>query len=142
MKKSKIFKVIALVNFIALLTVFLLYRNGSFDRYIFNDANNNFTSPNGGVGAKNNNDSTKVKTDSLLRQRMSSSKSLVIIDNVKLKDDTTKSKKDAVRIQRKQEPIRMMSGSKSGAIIEPKLFNVDSMYIELRPQKKKSIKQK
>jgi hypothetical protein len=141
MRKSKVFKFIAVVNFIALLTVFLLYRNGSLDKYIYNDANNNFTSPNGGVGAKNNNASTKVKTDSLQRQRISSSKSLVIIDHVKLKADTTKHKKDTAHIKRKQEPIRMMSGSKSGPIIEPKLFNADSMYIELRPQKKKSIKQ-
>jgi hypothetical protein len=141
MKKSKILKFIALVNFIALLTVFLLYRNGSFDRYIFNDTNNNFTSPNGGVGAKNNKDSTKVKTDSLLRQRMSSSKSLVIIDNVKLKVDTTKPKKDTANIKRKDKQTRMMYSSKSGAVIEPNRFKAESMYIELRPQKKKSIKQ-
>lgn len=141
MKKSNIFKFIAVVNFIALLTVFLFYRNGSFDRYLYNNTDNNFISPNGGVVAKNNKDSTKVKTDALQQQRISSSKSLVIIDNVKLKADTTKPKKDTT-IKRKQEPVRMMSSSKSGAIIEPKRFDADNIYIELRPQKKKSIKQK
>ena len=142
MKKLNIFKFIAVVNFIALLTVFLFYRNGSFDRYLYNNTDNNFISPNGGVVAKSNKDSSKVKTDALQRQRISSSKSIVITDNVKFKADTTKPKKDTARIKQKQEPIRMMSGSKSGAIIEPKLFNADSMYIELRPRKKKSIKQK
>ncbi len=141
MKKSKIFKFIAVVNFIALLTVFLLYRNGSFDKYLYNDVNNNFTSPNGGVGAKNNKDSTKVKTDSLLRQRMSSSKSLVIIDNVKLKTDTTKPKKDTANFKRKDKQTRMMYSSKSGAIIEPNRFKADSIYISPKSQKKKSIKQ-
>lgn len=141
MKKSNIFKFIAVVNFIALLTVFLLYRNGSLDSYIYNDKDNNFTSPNGGVGAKNNKDTTNVKTDSLRQQRISSSKSLVIIDNVKLKTDTTKPKKDTVNVKRKQEPIRMMSSSKSITIIERKLFTADNIFIELNPQKKKSIKQ-
>src|SRR5687767_12136030 len=111
MNKSNIFKFIAVVNFIALLTVFLFYRNGSFDSYLYNNTDNNFISPNGGVVAKNNKDTTKAKTDSLQRQRISSSKSLVIIDNVKFKADTTKPKKDTTNIKRKQEQIRMMSGS-------------------------------
>jgi hypothetical protein len=140
MKKSNIFKFIAVVNFVALLTVFLFYRNGSFDRYLYNNTDNNFISPNGGVVAKNNKDSTKVKTEALQQQRISSSKSLVIIDNVKLKADTTKPQKDTT-ITRKQEPISIMSSSKSIKIIERKLFTADNTFIELNPPKKKSIKQ-
>jgi hypothetical protein len=84
MKRSVIFKIIAVINFIALFTIFVLYRNGSFDSYFYKNSNNNFTSPNGGVGAKQITDSINRRIDSLhrsQRMRLSSSKSIVAIDN-------------------------------------------------------------
>ena len=50
MNKTKFFKGLALLNFVTLLTLFLFFRNGSFDKYFDNDKN--LTSPNGGTPAK------------------------------------------------------------------------------------------
>lgn len=67
MKRSTIFKVIAVANFLALVSIFLLYRNGTFDSYLYKNSNNNFTSPNGGVGAKQITDSINARIDSMHR---------------------------------------------------------------------------
>jgi hypothetical protein len=58
MNKKTIFRGIAFVNCIVLMTVFLLYRNGSFDNYIYGVNEHNLTSPNGGTPTKVSKDST------------------------------------------------------------------------------------
>lgn len=142
MKRSTIFKVIAVTNFIVLFTIFLLYRNGSFDSYFYGNINNNFTSPNGGVGAKQIADSVKARIDSIhksQRMRLSSSKSLVAIDNLDRSprvDSTRVKPTDKEKEMMQRSKPEMMYSSKSGIIIDPKLFSLDSLLKEKEKQKK------
>lgn len=130
MNRKTIFKGIALLNFIVLITVFLLYRNGSFDRYMYGSNERNLTSPNGGTPAKVSKDSIPQKYDSLQSLRMSSSKSIVIMDERKLKTEAAKIKFDSSKIGLKSEEKRIMYSSKSGLIVEPKSFPFDSSKIK------------
>lgn len=131
---KKIFKGLALLNFIGLLTLFLFFRSGSFDNYIHNGKENSLTSSNGGTPTKVLKDTSTQKKDSLQRPRLSSSKSLVIIDNLKLDKDTSKIAKE---IKLTKEEKRLMYSSKSGIIIDPKMFKVDSVKFNSKNKKKK-----
>ena len=137
MSKLKIIKGIALVNFFALLTIFLMYRNGSFDSFIHSGTKNSLASPNGGTLTKSTKDSSVKKNDSLKKQRLSSSKSLVLVDNMKFNNDTIKAHSDSIVIKSSEEEKRLMYSSKSGIIIESKMFLSDSLN-----QKKKSKKKR
>ena len=130
MNKTKILKGLALVNFIGLVTVFLFFRNGSFSK-------NSLTSPNGGTQTKVSKDSIPQKKDSIGRQRLSSSKSVVIIDNMNLKKDSTKPKEDSIKINQSEEEKRLMYSSKSGIIIDPPKFKTDSFIFKTKNSKKK-----
>ncbi len=142
MKRSIIFKLIAVTNFIALFTIFLLYRNGSFDSYFYKNTNTNFTSPNGGVGAKQIADSVQARIDSLhrsQRMRLSSSKSIVAVDYLDRRPvlDSTRvrpTNKEKEMMQRSKP--EMMYSSKSGMIAEPKMFTLDSLLKEKEKQNK------
>lgn len=141
MNKSVIFKGFALVNFVILLTAFLLYRNGSFDNFIYNNNENLLTSPNGGTVTQTTQDSTFVKIDTS-RIFSSSSKSLVLIDDIKFDEDTTQtdttqtdSSKVNLLIDKQKH---LMYSSKSGRIIDPKLFESDSLKKEKKSKKKKN----
>jgi hypothetical protein len=147
MNRSSIFKVIAITNFILLFTIFLLYRNGSFNDYFYKNTDNNFTSPNGGVGARQTADSVKAAYDSLraLQQmRMSSSKSLVVTDfrysppsrKIPKKDSTPVKPTDIEKDMMLRSKPDMMYSSKSGMIIEPKMFILDSLLKKREKQKK------
>ena len=126
MKNSKLFKGLALLNFVGLLVAFLLYRNGSFENRFSKTASNEFTSSNGGVATKQSTDSIASKKKSLEESRLSSSKSMIIIDKFKFKADSIKPKKDL----KKNKDIRIMSSSKSAIIIEPTFFLKDSSLIK------------
>lgn len=90
MKLTNTKKVLALLSFVTLITAFVLYRAGVFDKYI-NGGDPSFqSSPNG--GAMNNN----------------------VADTIPQKKDSGSVKMDSVKI----DPI-MWSGSKSGRIILP-----------------------
>ena len=144
MKRSTIFKVVAVTNFIALFTIFLLYRNGSFDSYFYKNTNNNFTSPNGGVGVKQIADSVKTRIDSIHRSqnmRLSSSKSIVAIDYIDRRprvDSTRVYPTDKEKEMLQRPKPSMMYGSKSGMVVDPKLFifSLDSLLKEKHKQKK------
>lgn len=129
MNKKTIFKGIALLNFIVLITVFLFYRNGSFDHYIYGANERNLTSPNGGTPAKISKDSTSKKNDSLEYLRMASSKSIIIVDERKLRTDQVKLF-DSTKISSRPEEKRFMYSSKSGKIVDPKSFPFDSSKIK------------
>ena len=142
MKRSVFFKTIAVLNFIVLFTIFLLYRNGLFDNYFYKDNNNTFTSHNGGVSAKRVVDSVQSRIDSIHRSqriRLSSSKSLVVIDNL---DGNPIADSTHVRPTAKEKEIMqrpkpgMMYSSKSGMIVEPNMFVLDSLLKEKEKQKK------
>jgi len=137
MNKTKFFKGLALLNFVTLLTLFLFFRNGSFDKYFDNDKN--LTSPNGGTPPKVSKDTIVQKKDSIQRQRLSSSKSLVLIDNIKLDKDTSRIAKDSITINLTEEEKRLMYSSKSGIIIDPKMFKTDSFkFKSIKAKKKKN----
>jgi hypothetical protein len=131
MNRKAIFKTIALINFVLLITVFLLYRNGSFDHYIYDANERNLTSPNGGTPAIASKDSIPKKYDSLQSMRMSSSKSIVIMDERKLRIDAMNIKFDSTKIRSKPEEKRLMYSSKSGGIVDPRSFSFDSSKIKL-----------
>jgi hypothetical protein len=57
MANSKLFKVLALINFLVMLTGFLLYRGGWLGEVAGSFGNAGLTSPNGGTPVKTANDS-------------------------------------------------------------------------------------
>jgi hypothetical protein len=138
MNRKTIFKGIALLNFIILITVFLLYRNGSLDHYIYGDNERNLTSPNGGTPAKISKDSTSKKMDSARSLRLSSSKSIVIIDDRKLRTEAFNLRFDSTKIRSGTEEKRIMYSSKSGLIVEPRSFSFDSSKIKRYKIKKEN----
>ncbi len=77
MTKTKLFRALALLNFTVLLSIFLLYRNGSFDEYNYIDHENSLTSPNGGTPTTLTKDSVTQKSTGGNRTMLSSSKSFV-----------------------------------------------------------------
>jgi hypothetical protein len=141
MKKKTIYKSIALANFVVLLTAFLLFRNGSFDKFFYGKSDLKLTSPNGGTPVKTAKDSAIKKTDSIQKQRLSSSKSLVIIDNIKLNTDTVKPKADSIKnnFTGKEKPL--MYSSKSGIIVDPKMVQKITLPDSVKLNNKKLKKQ-
>ncbi len=139
MYQSKLFKTIAFVNFIGLLSLFLLYRNGSFDKYLYNETNTIITSPNGGTPVKTNKDASTSNTDSLNNLRLSSSKSAIIFDPIKRNKDSIAFKKDSINKILINEKM-LMYGSKSGIIIDPKKIHIDSLSSKRKTKKNKKQK--
>ena len=149
MKRSTIFKVIAVTNFVILFVVFLMFRNGSFNNYLYKNNDNNFTSSNGGVGTKYNADSVRATIDLFQQEqkkekiRLSSSKSIVAADNVNWSRPRNFAK-DSMLVYPSEKQKKMISrpisdtmfSSKSGLIIDPKLFSLDSLLKEKEKQKK------
>jgi hypothetical protein len=147
MSKRTIFKVIAVTNFVILFEVFLMFRNGSFNNYLYKNGENNFTSANGGVGTKYNADSVRATIDLFQQEqkiekiRLSSSKSMGGTENWSRPRNFAKdsmlvypSNKEKKMIERSKS--EMMYSSKSGMIIDPKLFSLDSLLKEKEKQKK------
>ncbi len=140
MNKSVIFKGFALVNFVILLTVFLLYRNGSFDNFIYNNRQNSLTSPNGGTVTQTTQDSLSMEFDSLEVIRFSSTKSIRIFKEIRFNKDTTQTdttKIDSSKVDLTDKQKHLMYSSKSGQIIDPKWFESDSLR-EKKSKKKKN----
>lgn len=149
MNKRTIFKVIAVTNFVILFVVFLMFRNGSFNNYLYKNNENNFTSSNGGVGTKYNADSVRA-TINLFQQeqkiekiRLSSSKSIVASDNISWSRPRNFAK-DSMLVYPSNKEKKMISrpisdtmfSSKSGLIIDSKLLILDSLLQEKEKQKK------
>ena len=136
MSQNFFLKSIALLNFIFLMTAFLLYRNGSFNDYFFSSNEINLSSPNGGTPTKITKDSTAKIIDSLQIQRFPSSKSIILIDPLKQKKDTTVLKKDSIKTIFIEEKSLLYS-SKSGMIVDPKKTLPDTLKNNKRKKKKK-----
>lgn len=148
MNRSKIFKIVAITNFIVLLTIFLLFTNGSFNSFFYRNTHNDFTSSNGGVVVKRAVDSIYKAFDSLQRLqrlRASSSKSMIVRDYVYFearpktppkKDSTPVNPTEYEKVMMLRSKPDMMYSSKSGIIVQPKLFIIDSLLKEKEQQKK------
>ena len=115
MKRSPFIRAATLCCFIGLLALFLMYRTGRLDTYIYNGETAWQTSPNGGPLHRSKEDSIKHRRDSLKKVRMSSSKSGVVTDDVH------------------------MYSSKSGAVFTPR---VDADSTKSDTSKSKASKQK
>ena len=89
MTKTKLFRALALLNFTVLLSIFVLYRNGSFDEYNYVDHENSLTSPNGGTPTTLTKDSVTQKNTGWNRTMLSSSKSAGATVKINLLDKDT-----------------------------------------------------
>lgn len=89
MTKTKLFRALALLNFTVLLSIFVLYRNGSFDEYNYVDHENSLTSPNGGTPTTLTKDSVTQKSTGGNRTMLSSSKSAGATVKINLLDKDT-----------------------------------------------------
>jgi hypothetical protein len=107
MKFANSKKILALLSFITLITAFVLYRAGVFDKYLTGNSYSIQSSPNG--GAMNN------TTDTLPQKNDSAQKAYA--EKLKNIREGKSEKKDTPI----KEPI-MWSGSKSGRIISPEDF--------------------
>ncbi len=134
MKNSKIIKILTLTSSLTLVTLFITYRGGYFDNLLYSENSNMQISPNGGAISESKKDTSQIKKDSIRKAKlkMSSSKSLIIIDDMKLKPDSITTKTETLNTKI-MESIRM-SSSKSGIIFRPKLL--DSTFIKKQTKKK------
>jgi len=120
MRKSNLIKGMTLLSAVSFVTIFLLYRVGKFDHYFSSTSLQ--TSTNGGAMSSNYID-TIPKIDSTQKIMLSSSKSIIIIDQKRYRFiDTLKTKKTRVLYfdPTKTKPTEViMSSSKSGKIFSP-----------------------
>lgn len=116
---------LALLNFIVLVSLFLFYKSG-----YFNVSKNKqiFVSPNGGV--MSNTSTTKNDEDSLKQYqylRFASSKSMLILDKPIVYSDSLPWAYDSLKVvEFEQQRVRMLS-SKSGVIFNESPFMLDSV---------------
>jgi hypothetical protein len=147
--KKKLIQIFVLLSFLSLISLFVLYSTGKLEQWLEQPVANLQGSPNGGklgnstdTGKQMLVDSPKVKhpdsakkqSAELRKRMMSSSKSIITIDNL-----SNRSAEDSLR---KRDSIlasaRLMFSSKSGAIIPKlpsKLFKTDSAALKKLPTK-------
>lgn len=146
MKKNLLLKVLVLTSFIALIGLFLLYRIGYFNEQINKATNNIGNSPNDSTTAH-------IVKDTPKKTMLSSSKSIVVTDNIdnkpidinkaiygiKLKKKDTATKPVVTSVPANKEDISLISSSKSGVIVDPIQSKNDStLFLKLAsPVKKK-----
>jgi hypothetical protein len=125
MNSRSITRGITLLGFVFLLTSFLLYRMGKFDVFINNNLSPVQTSPNGGAINTTTADTSKPQKDSAERLRLSSSKSVVLIEKKPLQVDSTKKKYGLD--DKKMKEMELLSSSKSGYVFKPRYPAKDSL---------------
>ena len=138
MTQSKFFKAFAILNALAFVALFLLYRNGSFDSYFYTNKNTTLTSPNGGTPTKPASQIPKTLTSPEEIERLSSSKTVIMTDYIKIKKDSPTKKTDSLKVKLKPNTRDLMYSSKSGIIFENRKQKKDS--ITQVQQKKKARK--
>jgi len=126
MRNSKFTKVLTLASFITLISLFVIYRGGYLDNFFEREDQTMQTSPNGGIISQKDNNTIQTKKDSSqkVKTMLSSSKSVIITDNVNFVTDTTIKKKDSIKLS--NEEIELMGSSKSAIIFKPKIKPADS----------------
>ena len=117
MTSGTFIKGITLFGFVFLITSFLLYRVGRFDNFINDDSSPIQTSPNGAVINSAKADTLKPQKDSLQKLRLSSSKSIVLIDKKPTYVDSVKNK---YKQGEKKMTREILPGSKSAYIFRPR----------------------
>lgn len=115
MQKSAWLKGITLVSSVSLVTLFLMYRSGSFYPVAERDTATLQASPNGGVVQSNNTDSTPPVKDPREALRMSSSKLLILTDGTnRFIDSIIKASEKPIKLSKKD--LKLLSSSKSAAV--------------------------
>lgn len=135
MHRKTIFKGLAITNFIVLLGLFLMFRNGVFDKYIYEKNEIKADTSNTQSLKQTDIDTTIVEPDSIFIQRLMSSKSMVIIDGIKSKFKPTFTKKDSSKLNEEKASELIMYSSKSALIIDPNIFKKDSLIFKQSQQK-------
>jgi hypothetical protein len=129
MKFTTTKKILAVLSFVTLISAFVLYRAGVFDKYLTGKSYSIQSSPNG--GAMNN------KTDTLTPEKKDSAQK-VYAEKLKNIREGKSVKKDTIE-SATWDPL-YWSGSKSGPIIKPSDFKkqtVDSTKVLDSSQRKK-----
>ena len=131
-------KMLVLASSVSLVILFLLYRAGSFDRYLQPD-NNMQSSPNGGPF------NTAARTDTTILPKkdttpliLPSSKSGIIVDKKPLQPafPDTIFTKPAAKDTTPPKPTRILSSSKSVIIIDQQKFRVQQPDTTIKKKKK------
>ena len=125
MNSGFFFKGLTLLGFVLLLTTFLLYRTGNFDVIIKNGLSPLQTSPNGAAINAAKADTLKPKNDTLEKLRLSSSKSIILIEKKPTYFDSIKNKYK--RGNNKVKERELLPGSKSAYIFRPRSSIADSL---------------
>jgi hypothetical protein len=128
-----LFKLLALLNFIVLGTLFILLQDGKWLSFGKVDTAIQLTSPNGGTLAKNSRDTLAVKRDSLQIQMLPTPTNSI----PQAKPDSLTQEKAAV--ERRQQPL--MQSSKSGILIHTTTVGPISTEKESKKKKEKKEKQ-
>ena len=138
MKYPLLIKALTLLSFTFLISIFLLYREGRFNKYLQNEDSPMQTSHNGGTIASAKSDSSKDKKDSMQLVLLSSSKSMILIDKKPLAGGSLKTSK---KTNRQLTTSGILSSSKSGVVFTPlSLTKFDSVIfdsLKVKPIKKK-----
>ena len=161
MNKKTILKGFALINFIGFVTLFLLFRNGSFDKP--SDITTKKSKPVERKQIKIVKDTTTQKNDfkelqlvkvkpksevtesveqeqqtevNIEQERLSSSKSLVIIDRINFDYKKSKIAEDLIKVNQPKKEKSLMYSSKSGLIVEPKVVLIDTTKKKIKDSKK------
>lgn len=117
--KSLALKVFALINFVVLITAFLLYKGGYFYNNPETNSESVLTSPNGGTNVQQPKKDTSIKkADSINRTFLPSSKSLVISPQIRTTNLKNDSNKNTQPTSGKQVDV-ILGGSKSAIIFTP-----------------------
>ncbi len=145
MLKSKLIKVVTLTSSISLFALFLLYRGGYCNDFIYDNSNNNFTSPNGGVSSGKSADTTKVKIgDFYIDPSLPSSKSMILFDERKFQDTAVVQDStvlvDSIDTTTPFVIDEMMGGSKSGPVFLYPPMIKDSSDNKSKTRKRKNDK--
>lgn len=125
-------KVLTIASSISLSSTFIIYRGGYLDSFFYPSITALQTSSNGGAFIKKPTDSLPLKNIRLPR-RFSSSKSIVLTDNINFNHDSIKVKTDSLKQQKEQ--LRLMTSSKFGIMIEPAMAVPDSIRKALQLKK-------
>lgn len=163
MNKKTLLKGFALINFIVLVTLFLLFRNGSFDKQSDvttkkskHKISKQVKIAKDTVAQKNDfkeHQEVKVKIEpkpevtesaepvqqtepNVEQERLSSSKSLVIIDRINFDYKKTKIAEDLIQVNQPKKEKSLMYSSKSGLVVEPKIVLIDTTKKKIKVSKK------
>jgi hypothetical protein len=128
MNKKTIFKGLALINFVVLIGLFLLFKKGKFDHYLYKSSSSFAKKDTAIVFPKIAVDTSFKETDSAFLERLSSSKSIVIIDEFKAKYKIKQDNIDSAKIKKIIDEEEFLSSSKSALIFNPKKLKLDSFF--------------